>query len=93
MTDEDKIAWKNISNALVFINPVDIELSRSNVDAISQIFQDQFIEVFNAKHDKMMEPLRRMISGFNFMSKPEPVRRHSGCDEESFRMLNNRKLF
>ena len=31
------------------------------------------------------------------MSKPEPtpesVRRHSGCDEESFRKLNNRKLF
>ncbi len=49
---EDILAFKDILNALVFKEPRDITVSKDTILNISQLIQDDFIDVFELKYSK-----------------------------------------
>jgi hypothetical protein len=62
LSPEDALAFKDILNALVFKEPRDIIVSKDTILDISQLIQDDFIDVFNEKYDKFIKKNRNLLT-------------------------------
>ena len=66
MTSEQQDAWRRISTGLIFVDPVDMDLTKLNVPWISEALQSQFINVMDDKYDKMQSEFRLIIKNIEF---------------------------
>ncbi|HRH30504.1 MAG TPA: hypothetical protein PK886_00340 [Candidatus Paceibacterota bacterium] len=69
LSPEDVLAFKDILNALVFKEPRNVAVNKNTILDISQLIQNDFIDVFNLKYSKYRTKTNNIINSINLTTE------------------------